>query len=226
MIGMITALTVLRPIVQVHPVVTSGGWAFGWDALAAIGTLILAIVTVGLAKATYRLASQAQDEARAVKDNSGAVREQVELQRQQIEAGQKPLVVPAPPPGWIDGTEMYGTRQWTEVLPVKNIGLGPAVNVGGKIDFGVVASDEDGGSIRLIPTSLAASESAHLRLDWQGPASADWSSVKGKLDYEDAAGARWETFFYVEVLTGRRYIHVRDTVLAMRSDGTVPQSQA
>jgi len=27
LIGMITALTVLRPIVQVHPVLKSGGWS-------------------------------------------------------------------------------------------------------------------------------------------------------------------------------------------------------
>jgi hypothetical protein len=163
LIVVINAVTILRPIVQVHPVLKSGGWAFGWEALAAIGTLILAGVTVRLAKSTSRLAEQAQNEARAVKDNSGVVREQVELQRQQIEAGQKPLVVPAPSAGWADGTETYDRRPWSMLLPVKNIGLGPALNVGGKIDFGVTLSDEDGGAFGLESVALILHRASHSR---------------------------------------------------------------
>jgi hypothetical protein len=228
LIGMTTALTILRPIVQVHPVLKSGGWAFGWDALAAIGTLILAIVTVGLAKATFRLASQARDEARAVKDNSGVVKEQVELQREQAEAAQRPLVVPAPPLGWSDGTtpygdEMFGGPRWAKMLPVKNVGPGAALNVTGHIDFGPTFSDTPDGRVRIVSTSLAASEAQDLRLDWRETPNTDWSSAVGKLDYEDIAGGRWETFFDVDVETRRRYIRVKRTVLAMRPDDTVPQ---
>ena len=153
LIGMSTALTILRPIVQVHPVLKSGGWAFGWEALAAIGTLILASVTVRLAKSTSRLAEQAQNEARAVKDNSGVVKEQVELQREQAEAAQRPLVVPAPSAGWTDGKNPYNSQSgpppWTLVLPVKNVGPGAALNVTGYIDFGVLFSDTPDRRVRL-----------------------------------------------------------------------------
>jgi len=228
LIGMSTALTILRPIVQVHPVLKSGGWAFGWEALAAIGTLILASVTVRLAKSTSRLAEQAQNEARAVKDNSGVVKEQVELQREQAEAAQRPLVVPAPSAGWTDGKNPYNSQSgpppWTLVLPVKNVGPGAALNVTGYIDFGVLFSDTPDRRVRLVSTSLAASEAQDLRLDWRGEPNTDWSSATGKLDYEDVAGGRWETFFDVDVETGRRYIRVKRTVLAMRPDGTVPQN--
>jgi hypothetical protein len=226
---MSTALTILHPIVQVHPVLKSGGWSFGWDALAAIGTLILAGVTVRLAKSTSRLAEQAQNEARAVKDNSSVVKEQVQLQREQIEAAQKPLVVPAPQHGWTDGKAPYGgpisAAPWADVLPVKNVGPGAALNVTGHIDFGPTFGDTPDGRVRLVSTSLASSESQDLRLDWREAPNTDWSSATGKLDYEDVAGGRWETFFDVDVETGRRYIRVRETVLAMRPDGTVPQSQ-
>jgi hypothetical protein len=223
LIGMSTALTILRPIVQVHPVLKSGGWTFGWDALAAIGTIGLAIVTAGMAGATFWLAKQARNEARAVKENSGTVKEQVELQREQIEAAQKPLVIPAPSPGWTDGTDPYGPKSWAEVLPVKNVGPGAALNVTGHIDFGPLFSDKPDRTVRLVPTSLASSESQDLRLDWREQPNTDWSSATGKLDYEDVAGGRWETFFDVDVETRRRYIRVKRTVLAMRPDDTVPQ---
>jgi hypothetical protein len=188
----------------------------------------LAIVTASLAKATFRLAKQAQDEARAVKDNSGVVREQVELQREQAEAAQRPLVVPAPPLGWSDGTtpygdDIFGGPRWAMMLPVKNVGPGAALNVTGHIDFGPLFSDKPDRTVRLVPTSLGSSGSQDLRLDWREAPNTDWSSATGKLDYEDVAGGRWETFFDVNVETGRRYIRVKRTVLAMRPDGTVPQ---
>jgi hypothetical protein len=229
LIGMNRAVTILHPIVQVHPVLKSGGWTFGWDALAAIGTLILAIVTAGMAIATFRLARQAREEARAVKDNSGVVKEQVELQREQIEVAQTPLVVPAPQHGWTDGKTPYGeparsAAPWADVLPVKNVGPGAALNVTGHIDFGPLFGDKPDKVVQLVPTSLASSESQDLRLDWREPPNTDWSSATGKLDYEDVAGGRWETFFDVNVETGRRYIRVKRTVLAMRPDGTVPQA--
>jgi hypothetical protein len=227
LIGMSTALTIMRPIVQVHPVLKSSGWTFGWDALAAIGTIGLAIVTAGMAFATFRLARQARDEARAVKDNSGVVKEQVELQRAQAEAAQRPLVVPAPSAGWTDGKDPYNSQSgpppWALVLPVKNVGPGAALNVTGHIDFGPLFSDKPDRTVRLVPTSLASSESQDLRLDWRDQPNTDWSSATDKLDYEDVAGGRWETFFDVDVETGRRYIRVKRTVLAMRADGTVPQ---
>jgi hypothetical protein len=153
--------------VQVHPVLKSGGWTFGWDALAAIGTLILAIVTAGMAIATFRLARQAREEARAVKDNSGVVKEQVELQREQIEVAQTPLVVPAPQHGWTDGKTPYGeparsAAPWADVLPVKNVGPGAALNVTGHIDFGPLFGDKPDKVVQLVPTSLASSESQDL----------------------------------------------------------------
>lgn len=165
-----------------------------------------------------------------MKDNSGAVREQVELQREQAEAAQRPLVVPAPSAGWTDGKHPYNSQSgpppWTLVLPVKNVGPGAALNVTGHIDFGPLFGDKPDKVVQLVSTSLGSSESQDLRLDWRRQPNTDWSSATGKLDYEDVAGGRWETFFDVDVENGRRYIRVRETVLAMRSDGTVPQSQA
>jgi hypothetical protein len=60
-----------------------GPWTFGWEALVAIGTLVLAIGTLGLASATLWLASTTRTVAR--------------LTRSEIEGTIRPLLVDVPP---------------------------------------------------------------------------------------------------------------------------------
>lgn len=197
----------------VHVIVHEGGFAFGWSALVALGTLALALGTVFLAL-------QARNEARAVKRESLQIGEQVTLQRQQLEAGQRPYVVPFADPDWSwrEGLGRYDQNKWRNLLPVKNAGLGPALNVQGSLDFG----PPSGIKAPLIRTSLAPGDREDLRLhveaEWsQG---ADWKSVAGWLDYEDSQGGRWRTEFRIEQDGSARYLNVTDVRLLMRPDGT------
>jgi hypothetical protein len=197
----------------VHVLVHEGGFAFGWNALVALGTLALAFGTVFLAL-------QARNEARAVKRESQQIAEQVTLQREQMESAQRPYVIPFADPDWSwkDGLGRYNQDRWKYLLPVKNAGPGAALNVQGALNFG----PPSGVTAPIIRTNLAAGDKEDLRLhveaEWsQG---VDWKSVAGWLDYEDAQGGRWRTEFRIEQETSARYLNVKDVRLVMRSDGT------
>ncbi|MCX4429606.1 hypothetical protein [Streptomyces mirabilis] len=107
-------------------------WAWGWDALVAIGTGILAVSTGGLALFTASLASRTRRLA-----DEGA-----EDQRAQW----RPLLLPVYP-------EMkngdYSLRQGTKALYVglQNAGRGPALHV--RIEIEVVGTPE-----RFIPLAI------------------------------------------------------------------------
>jgi len=197
----------------VHVIVHEGGFALGWNALVALGTLALAF-------GTFFLALQARNEARAVKRESQQIAEQVTLQREQLDAGQRPYVIPVADPDWSwkDGLGRYAQEQWKYLLPVKNAGLGPALNVQGSLDFG----PPSGVKAPIIRTNLAPGDSDDLRLHVEAAWSqgVDWTHVAGWLDYEDAQGGRWRTEFRIEQENSARYVNVRDVRLLMRPDGT------
>jgi hypothetical protein len=72
-------------------VVVASAWAFGWEALVAIGTLGLAIVTAGLAWSTRGLASETADEVKHSKRQVDAALEQVEVSQRQAKTAHDAL---------------------------------------------------------------------------------------------------------------------------------------
>ncbi|MDP9227405.1 MAG: hypothetical protein M3P18_26875 [Actinomycetota bacterium] len=82
-------------------------WAFGWDALVAIGTLALAGVTYVLARATRRLARETAEEVR----------------------GQtRPVVVPVHDTVDVSPKRNDSVGSYFEVtVRLRNIGAGPAL---------------------------------------------------------------------------------------------------
>jgi hypothetical protein len=103
--------------------------AADWEKWTAIGTLaaagatlVLAAVTVWLVFTTRRVVSETA--------------EQLAIERGRIEASQRPYVFPAPSADWIRNSGPYSGGHKAELFPVTNAGPGPALNVGGQLQWG------------------------------------------------------------------------------------------
>jgi hypothetical protein len=92
-------------------------WAFGWNALVAIGTLAAAIATGTLAFFTWRLAKSTQGMASKTAQLASETAEE-------ITAGHRPVIVPVASGRrtLIDEAE----HGWTLRINIKNAGAGPA----------------------------------------------------------------------------------------------------
>jgi hypothetical protein len=104
-------------------------------AVAALATVGLAVTTAFLAKGTKRAAIATESEATTTRQQSqatvkqaDATAAQVQLTRQQVEEAHRPLVVPQML-GTLTNTPGGLPAEGTLPIPLKNIGLGPAINV-------------------------------------------------------------------------------------------------
>ncbi len=152
--------------------------------ITGIATMFLAAATAGLAWWTRRAVDQ------------GAI---------EVERAHRPVVVPLPDP--VKGIgEALQARQWPRVTPgdrgkslfvaVRNVGMGPALDVRATVQFG----DEDGNpSTSGIAQQPSVTEIAALAA---GPMEVLMFEVvpvtsligfRLTIEYSDVAGARWHT---------------------------------
>jgi hypothetical protein len=78
---------------MMHPTLlpAASSWEFGWEALVAIGTLVLALATAGLAWSTRNLAKETSEEVSHSKRQVDAALEQVEVGQAQARTAQEAL---------------------------------------------------------------------------------------------------------------------------------------
>jgi hypothetical protein len=167
-------------------------WLDRWAPLAewavAGGTILLAV-------ATFILAKQATREAKKVGD-------QVTLQREQMERATLPYLYPSTPRGWARGEVEWQDRQSAgPLLPMKNAGPGPALNIEGEVYW---PNEGDGASwrtVKLYGGTVAPGESGEARL---AGAFSGWPGGKGYLKCTDLSGGIWLTEFeYVQGDSGQ-----------------------
>jgi hypothetical protein len=180
-----------------------------------LGDLIVGLGTLALAGFTYWLGKSARAEG-------SQVAAQVQIERERLESADRPYVVPAPDRDWSwkGGDGVFATDVWRNLLPVKNVGPGAALNVQGSLNFG----PPSGVHVRFIPTSLGPHEKEELRLHWDSPPYSDWKSVAGTFDYEDIHGGRWQTNFRLKEENDVRYVEVAPVV--QMPDSTRPVADA
>ncbi|WP_329317257.1 hypothetical protein OG723_44545 (plasmid) [Streptomyces sp. NBC_01278] len=155
----------------------ASNWVFGWDALVALGTLILAVATAIVAGFTARLASRTRDLAK----------ESTADQRAQW----RPVLLPAstfmnpdmPPLSYFDGPGV--------LIRIRNAGRGPALHVRAQLDTPSSWDQEQERSPdQWSLGALAAGDEQELKfrqVGGFGPA------AQLRLDYRDLAGRRYAT---------------------------------
>ncbi len=131
--------------------------------------------------------------------NRNAIRREEVHRKEQIEtewarewAAQRPVVYPVALPDWAYAQE--GSRYRTgnaRVLPLKNGGRGPALNVRGSVI--ATGSDATAYERELEAGTIAAGDLLDARL--RQPGVQHWGSAKGVLRYSDLAGTEYETHF-------------------------------
>ncbi len=126
---------------------------------------------------------------------SEAIREQVELQREMHEASTRPFLYASATPSW---SKREGERQWeiawNTYVPVTNSGLGPAMNIRGRLH---VRGDQTS-FIEFIPTSLPAGASAPLLLANELSTSpTELHGTSGSILYQDIRGTELQSTFKI-----------------------------
>jgi hypothetical protein len=155
--------------------------------------------------------------------NAEAIRREQADRKQQIEdewtrewAAQRPLVYPLALRDWAYASE--GTRYRlgnSGVLPLKNAGRGPALNVHGRVT--TRAPDGTTYACDLAPASIAAGELLDGRLIPQ-PGIKHWLGASGLIEYADLAGTQYETRFdFPEGPHGEITVDVHPQVVVSRS---------
>lgn len=141
----------------------------GWSALVALGT-------IGLAGATVWLGAQARKEVRDAWSREWAA--------------QRPEVYPLSEREWVYGTGRYAQGR-ARLLPLKNGGRGPALNVRGEIT--AVSAQGATYEREIIAGTIAPGDLLDARLAPGGVE--DWSSVQGVIRYHDLSGRVYEGRF-------------------------------
>ncbi len=167
--------TVLASWIVVN--LTQHGWLTRHD---DVTNWSVAVATGSLAFFTYLLARQAHD--------------QVHVAQNQLIAAQRPMVLPV----------VDEDLDWTDLhVSLKNVGVGPAYNVAGRIFW----RDPTGGAT-LTPCALGSDDTATVVLD--ADAAINWSTVSGYLRYRDLSDIEWQTHFvYRQAADDAFFIEVR-----------------
>jgi hypothetical protein len=153
------------------PVMGTSAWAFGWESLAAVGTLTLALFTFGLAWVTRRLA-----QATAL----------------EVQSQSRPILIPIAEDFHV--TDVDSDGYYTITIPVRNIGAGPAVRV--RFTTGPDVDPWESPQCAVLPPGEAATGPIHRRLydphDMTGPyPTQPYTPIK--VDYLDMAGRLYAT---------------------------------
>lgn len=178
-----------------------------WD-WTAVGTLALAVATFVSLYFARRALAQAQQQIRLGQEQLEQTQREIELSRREVEEAHRPVVVPvvvARPPEMIPlpinkGRTSYPLRPCVIesgmlVVPVQNIGAGPALNV----VAGMERLQDDGGpwtgaidhQTPGLATGISPGAPVHIEILAHG-----WEerwSFRLTVTYEDIAGKRWAT---------------------------------
>lgn len=178
-----------------------------WD-WTAVGTLALALATFASLYFARRALGQAQEQIRLGQRQLEQTQREIELSRREVEEAHRPVVVPvvvARPPEFVPlpvnkNRSSYPLRPCVVapgklVVPVQNIGTGPALNVVVSIE----RLQDDGepwtGAIerqtRGKATGISPGAPVHIEVQYHG-----WEqrwSFRLTVAYEDLAGKRWAT---------------------------------
>lgn len=176
-----------------------------WHSLAswnwtAIGTILLALFTGYLGKQTKTTASATRKTAEASDKTADAT-------LKEVEASQKPVVI---------ATRLTYPRREASVayLEVKNIGVGPAIDVRAIINDPIAKRNR-----RRVIGSVGRDDTHEVELDYAMVADAQVSApLRVVLFYNDVAGKRWNSSQTAERMISARFPEARfkDTRL---SDG-------
>jgi hypothetical protein len=110
-------------------------------------------------------------------------------------AAQRPVIYPMLTDEWLSGRKGGSSRlSACRLLPLKNGGRGPALNVVGTI---TVASGGKMREHRILASTVAAGDVLHARLDPPAAKAADWDSANGSVAYSDLAGGTYEQLFVI-----------------------------
>ena len=146
-----------------------------WSAIgslaAAVATLLVALVTLGLVIVTRGMVS--------------AAKKGLEDDWSREWAAQRPVVYPLASAEWTKGEIPRKT-----LLPLKNGGRGPALNVTGTI---LAESGDKQYERAIIGGTIAAGEILDARIE--EPGIEDWSTARGILHYSDLATGDYEGRF-------------------------------
>jgi hypothetical protein len=108
-------------------------------------------------------------------------------------AAQRAVVYPVLLDDWLSGNgPAYHHDGRMRLLPLKNGGRGPALNVRGVL---TVTSANNDQVHDLLASTIAAGDLLSARLVPPCEAPAAWSSAHGLITYQDLAGGAWEQCF-------------------------------
>jgi hypothetical protein len=177
-----------------------------WD-WTAVGTLALALATFVSLYFARRALGQAQEQIMLGQRQLEQTQREIELSRREVEEAHRPVVVPVVIAGRPHlsqsvsrGPSDYPMRPCVMesgklVVPVQNIGAGPALNVVASIE----RLEDDGGPWRGAieqqtpgkATGISPGAPLHIEVFYHG-----WEerwSFRLTVAYEDLAGKRWAT---------------------------------
>jgi len=171
----------------------ASAWAFGWEALVAIGTISLALVTYGLARATRRLAEETATELQAqFRPIVVPLPETIRLFKSTLSEMEEELVERNP--AWREKYERHVGGK------LKNLGPGPAL----EIAFTELAYAPLPWTASSIDLAVLAPGAEH-ELDFNGLDSDSEAGIR--IQYRDLAGQRFSTEFRVVTMrTGTRVV--------------------
>jgi hypothetical protein len=159
--------------------------ATDWTKWSAIGSLLAAGATTLVAGVTLWLVT-------ATRGMVGAAKKGLEDDWAREWAAQRPVVYPLASVEWAQGHIPRKT-----VLPLKNGGRGPALNVHGAVTAGV---GEGRYERAIIAGTIAAGDVLEARVE--EPGIHDWSTASGVLRYSDLVGGTYESGFGCSLSSG------------------------
>jgi len=126
-------------------------------------------------------------------------------------AAQRAVVYPVLLDDWLSGKGApYHRGGHIRLLPLKNGGRGPALNVGGVL---TVTTEGDEHRHELLASTIAAGDLLDARLVPPCEEPAAWSSAHGAITYRDLAGGTWEqSFDFQKGPQGELEVSVREPV--------------
>lgn len=159
--------------------------AIDWTKWSAIGSLTAAVATTLVAAVTLWIVT-------ATRSMVSAAKKGLDDDWAREWAAQRPVVYPLASVEWAQGHIPRKT-----VLPLKNGGRGPALNVHGTVAAGPGDARYERG---IIAGTIAAGDLFEARIE--GPGIHDWNDARGVLRYSDLVGGSYESGFTCSLASG------------------------
>lgn len=163
--------------------------AVNWTKWSAIGSLLAAGATTLVAGVTLWLVT-------VTRGMVGAAKKGLDDDWAREWAAQRPVVYPLATAEWTQGHIPRKT-----LLPLKNGGRGPALNVSGTVTAGI---GETRYQRAIIAGTIAAGDLFEARIE--EPGVQDWTTASGVLRYSDLVGGSYESGFTCSLSSGGELI--------------------